>query len=136
MENKPLIINPKIEVKKSLIHGYGVFAKENIKPNEILEECHFMSIIMDPSEIYPPILSNLTKYYFYYISKNTSPELAWPFGNACIYNSSSTPNAYFKIDTKRRLFIFYSNKNIFKGEEIYHNYELSLNYEKNTIKTT
>ena len=40
-----LILNPKIEVKKSNVHGYGVFAKEDIKQGEILEECHFISIV-------------------------------------------------------------------------------------------
>ena len=37
-----LILNKKIEVRKSPIHGYGVFATEDILPREILEECHFI----------------------------------------------------------------------------------------------
>ena len=37
--------NSKIEIRKSSINGYGVFAKENIDENEILEECHF--IVLD-----------------------------------------------------------------------------------------
>ena len=39
-----LIYSPKLEVKISSIHGYGVFASEDIKNGEVLEECHFMSI--------------------------------------------------------------------------------------------
>ena len=36
--------NKKIEVRKSPIQGYGVFAKEEIKAGEILEECHYIKI--------------------------------------------------------------------------------------------
>ena len=33
--------NPKLEVRKSPLQGYGVFAKEDIKKGELLEECHY-----------------------------------------------------------------------------------------------
>jgi SET domain-containing protein len=36
-----VFISSKIEVRKSPIHGMGVFAKENIKSGEIIENCHF-----------------------------------------------------------------------------------------------
>ncbi len=36
--------NSKLEVRKSLIHGYGVFAKEDIKEGELLEECHYCEL--------------------------------------------------------------------------------------------
>jgi SET domain-containing protein len=36
-----LIFNNKMEVRSSPIHGYGVFAKEDIKAGEILEEIYF-----------------------------------------------------------------------------------------------
>jgi hypothetical protein len=36
--------NSKLEVRKSLIHGYGVFAKEDIKEGELLEECHYYEV--------------------------------------------------------------------------------------------
>ena len=39
-----MIVNPKIEVRKSSIHGYGVFANADIEIGEILEECHFISV--------------------------------------------------------------------------------------------
>ncbi len=34
----------KIEVKKSKISGYGLFAKKNIKVGEIIEECQYATI--------------------------------------------------------------------------------------------
>ena len=42
--------NPKIEIRKSPISGYGVFAIEDISENEILEEIPFLTIPMDPTE--------------------------------------------------------------------------------------
>ena len=39
-----LIHNDKIEVRKSILQGYGVFAKDFIKKGEILEECHLVEV--------------------------------------------------------------------------------------------
>ena len=41
---KKLYKNNKIEVKSSKIQGYGVFAKKDIKKDEILEECHYIEV--------------------------------------------------------------------------------------------
>ena len=43
MEDNKVLIQGRTEVKKSSIHGYGVFATEDIKKGDIVEECHFMS---------------------------------------------------------------------------------------------
>jgi len=54
----------KIEVKESGIHGLGVFAIEDIEANEIIEECHLLtvrekipkdSITLDPTPEYRPL---------------------------------------------------------------------------------
>ena len=39
-----LIHNDKIEIRRSGVHGYGVFANDFIKKGEILEECHLVEI--------------------------------------------------------------------------------------------
>jgi hypothetical protein len=36
-----IFISNKIEVRDSLTHGRGVFAKEDINEGEIIENCHF-----------------------------------------------------------------------------------------------
>tara|TARA_A100001515_G_C4430623_1_gene163551 strand:+ start:46 stop:489 length:444 start_codon:yes stop_codon:yes gene_type:complete len=135
-----LIYNSKIEVKKSPIHGYGVFAKENIKKGEILEECHFMSLplpeklsgLMDVS-FYQS--TNIGRYYFLFPrldrynlleEKIEKAEYILPFGTGCIYNSSPNANADWDTDIKKRLLIFKAIKDIEKGKEIFTNYELHL----------
>jgi SET domain-containing protein len=123
-----LIYNPKIKVRKSKIHGYGVFAIENIKQGEILEECHFMSI---GPQIWETISrTQLARYVFNYPKQAYPKECAWPLGNGCIYNSSPTPNADWNTDVLRRLFIFVAIKDIKKGEEICTNYEENIAWTK------
>jgi len=129
MEDNKVLIQHKTETRKSSIHGYGVFAKENIKKGDIIEECHFMSV--------HPLMINLMKrwsifrYIFHYPKNLPGEELVWPFGNGCVYNSSPTPNADWDTNTINRLFMFIAIKDIKKGEEIFTNYEDSLEYCKN-----
>ena len=126
-----LIYSSKIEVKKSPIHGYGVFAKENVKKGEILEECHFMSLPRNNKYLNSFVqLSNLANFVFVFPKGRNFREWAWPLGNGCIYNSSPHPNADWEIDEERRLFIFKSIKNIEEGDEICTNYEDHLEWCK------
>lgn len=107
-----LILN-KVVVKDSPIHGRGVFATENIKAGEVIEECHHVLL----SESFPFVNQNLKEYVF-----------AWPkflpthstvvLGFGSIYNHSNTPNADWETDIERNLFVFNSRKDIAAGEEI------------------
>tara|TARA_Y100001973_G_C4987948_1_gene227478 strand:- start:43 stop:468 length:426 start_codon:yes stop_codon:yes gene_type:complete len=127
-----LIYNPKIEVKKSSIHGYGVFAKENIKKGEVLEECHYISIPKVPLMSFLSLslekekILNFISYFFRFPKTKSYKEIALPLGNGCIYNSSITPNADWETNEKTKLFIFKSIKKIKKGEEILTNYHHSV----------
>ena len=123
-----LIYNPKLEVKKSSIHGYGVFASDDIKQGEILEECHFMSIPYDHNIVNNlPEIKNILNFPFLFPIDNPT-ELAWPFGNGCIYNSSKNNNADWSTDIHRRLFIYKAIKDIKKGQEICTNYQNNLDW--------
>ena len=46
-----MIYNPKIFIDKSLVHGWGVFAKEFIKKDEIFEECPILTLPINQGEI-------------------------------------------------------------------------------------
>ena len=130
MENNKVLIQGRTEVKKSSIHGYGVFAKEDIKKDDIIEECHFMSL---PSQLYDSIKRwPILRYVFHYPIRALGrfEELVWPFGNGCIYNSSPNPNASWNTDEVNRLFVFYALKDIKKGEEIFTDYEAQIKYTK------
>ena len=127
-----MIINPKIEVGKSSIHGYGVFANADIKMGETLEECHFISVPgTSLSEEDKAFLSknDLGKYMFRF-PRGTMQEIVWVLGAGSIYNSSFESNADWETNEKRRLVIFRSIKNIQKGEEILINYQDHLEWCK------
>ena len=128
MENNKILIQHRTEVKRSKIHGFGVFAKEDIKRGDIIEECHFMSL---PPQMYHTMKRwDLFRYVFHYPKNSPGEELVWPLGNGCIYNSSPTPNADWETDTDKRIFIFVAIEDIKKGKEICTNYENSINYCK------
>lgn len=112
-----LYVNPKIVVKDSKIHGRGVFAKEDIFKDEILEECHFIFLEnkwMDMERI-------LQEYVFSWIkseNSNTTPKSTLVLGNGMIYNSSRENNANWLIDINKNVYRFFAVKDIKKGEEI------------------
>jgi len=107
--------NPNIEIRKSPIQGWGVFAKEDIKKGELLEEVPFLTLPLDPSEA----SSLFIDYRFNYPSgvekwiKQTIP-----FGFACLYNHSDKSNAWWYTDLENEVFFFVAIKEIKKDEEI------------------
>ena len=108
-----LYFNKKIEVRKSPIHGYGVFAKEDINKGEILEECFYIVQDFNPYN---------ADYLFSFPDKNNENKYnVLPLGYGCIYNSSKVEgenNAIWNTNIDDNIFIFKSIKDIKKDEEI------------------
>jgi SET domain-containing protein len=109
-----LYFNNKIEMRKSPIHRWGVFAKEDITSGEILEEIPFLIIPMAKGEVSGLFLD----YRFNFPSGENWKYQTLPLGFACIYNHSNTPNAGWYTDEENEIFVFTANKNIKKDEEI------------------
>lgn len=146
MQKNNLNFSSKIEVRKSSIEGWGVFAKENIKKGEVLEESPFIILpsytliaksvfdilrlnkALDPKEKYETnLIKNLgfkdaDDYYFKWIPKYQpeGEELIYtvlPLGFGPIYNTSnSSNNAEWRIENN--YFVFSASKDIEKDEEI------------------
>lgn len=108
-----LYSNHKIQVRKSSIHGWGVFAKEDIKSGEILEENPFLVIPMGANEY----SSLFIDYRFNYPRVNSQKQVL-PFGFSGLYNHSDDPNALWETDVENEIFIFKAIKDILKDEEI------------------
>lgn len=106
---KPQLFQNKIHVKKSSMHGYGVFAGKALKKGEIIEECYFIlskggdDVIQD----------------FYFDAKGRS---ALFLGFGSIYNHAEKPNADYNIKVKKRLAVIKAKRDIKKGEEIFVSY--------------
>ncbi len=106
---KKQLFQNKLIVKKSSLHGYGVFADKKIRKGEIIEECYI--IVSSGGD------RKLEDYYFDVRGKNG---IFTGFG--IIYNHSDDPNADYFISAKRKLVTFKATRTIQKGEEIYISY--------------
>jgi len=110
-----MIYNPKIYVDKSPIHGWGVFAKEDIMEGEVFEECPILTLPIEKGEI----TSLLVDYRFNWPQGNDFEEQVVTLGYGSLYNHSNNANAYWVSDLENRTFKFISNREIKKDEEIF-----------------
>lgn len=106
---KAKLFQNKLIVKKSLMHGYGVFAEKTIKKGEKIEECYI--IITKGKD------KALGDFYF-----DVNRKYAIFTGFGCIYNHSDDPNADYIINAKKRLTTIKAARKILKGEEIFLSY--------------
>ena len=105
-----LFRSPKIVIRKSNLHEWGVFATEDIEPMEILEETPYF-VVWD--EEYKAA-SYITT-YSYGMRDDMS---AIPLGAAGLYNHSETPNAESNFNEYHRYITHFASKKINAGEEI------------------
>jgi len=110
-----MIYNPKIYVDKSPIHGWGVFAKEDIMEGEVFEECPILTLPIEKGEI----TSLLIDYRFNWPQGNDFEEQVVTLGYGSLYNHSDNANSFWISDLENRTFKFISNREIKKGEEIF-----------------
>ena len=108
---KAKLFQNKLLVKKSPIHGYGVFAQKNIKKGELVEECCCLVFADNDDD------ECLIDYAFAFGRKAM---VLTGFG--CLYNHSDDHNLNHVLDQKQRLVTFKARRAIKKGEEIFINY--------------
>lgn len=116
-----LYYNNKIEVRKSNIHGWGVFAKENIKNNEMLEQCHWVKLNPTKQEVLNDYMYCWPKHKRDDLKRKGVKFMTIPFGNACVYNSSKElgdNNADWITNLENNLYEFFAIKDIKKNQEI------------------
>ena len=117
---KKLFASDKIYIRKSKIlnAGRGVYAKCDIKKDEVIEECPVI-------EVSKHDMANLTESflvtYFFYFGKNKE-RLAVALGFGSIYNHSHKPNARYDIKPMENRIDFIALNDIKKDEEITINY--------------
>ncbi|GIV33112.1 MAG: hypothetical protein KatS3mg031_0647 [Chitinophagales bacterium] len=106
---RPLIQH--VEVRRSKIHGLGVFAKKDIRKGQIIEQCPYLITFLENHK--------LINDYLFYRSPKTGMII---LGYGCIYNHSPDYNAEYFEDTEKKLIEFVARRNIKKGEEIFIHY--------------
>ena len=110
-----MIYNPKVYVDKSPIHGWGVFAKEDIMECEVFEECPVLTLPIKKGEI----TSLLIDYRFNWPQGNEWEEQVFTLGFGALYNHNENANAYWISNIENKTFQFISHRKIKKGEEIF-----------------
>ncbi|MBW3002986.1 SET domain-containing protein [Candidatus Woesearchaeota archaeon] len=106
----------KVQVKKSEIHGKGIFATKDIKKDEVIEVCPIIILNQEDTKI----IDNTSLYNYYFGWRNNGSAIV--LGYSSIYNHSYQPNARYNRDFINNNVIFIAIKPIRKGEEITVNY--------------
>ena len=110
-----MIHNAKVYVDKSPVHGWGVFAKELIKKNEIFEECPVLTLPINKGDV----TSLLVDYRFNWPQGVEWQEQVIGLGYASLYNHSENSNAYWESDMENKTFKFVAHRDIQPNEEIF-----------------
>ena len=108
-----LQVPTKIEIKESPGKGLGVFAIDFISKNEIIEECHLLTLPFLNGRGQPVLLD-----YRFNWPKKDPIEYVLPLGYGGCYNHNDNSNANWKEHPKYKAFQFYAIKDIQQGEEI------------------
>jgi hypothetical protein len=109
----------KIVLRKSSIHGLGVFASSKIIKGEVLEECSFLPFPQTKEEKIP-VFSN---YAFCFPKGEMWTTHALVMGYGSYYNHSNNANANWYTKNEEEIFVFYSINDIEEGDEIFINYD-------------
>ena len=101
-------------ISKSDIHGYGVFATEDIQTDEVIIEYPCV-----PVQSHRPIPPEIATYLF-----AAEKGVVAVFGNAAYINSSKEPNTQYKINSEKNIIFITAIKDILKNQEITLNYPI------------
>jgi SET domain-containing protein len=117
--------SPKVEVRRSPIHGYGIFAKEVIEEGELIEESKLLKLGLRANYLHDPTLKN-----YVWADKTCECEeckihgahqyLALGLGS--LYNHSGEPNTRQNNNYRSEIMSIHARGRIEKDEEIFISY--------------
>lgn len=107
-----------IEVKESLLHGRGVFAKSRIRKGSLIEQAPVIFLSNEEKES----LRFTKLYHYYFLLGNDEKQIAFNFGYASFYNHSPEANAFYTFSRKQNTLNIYAYRTIEAGNEITINY--------------
>ena len=103
-----MMFNDLIEIKKSPISGYGVFARKNFNIGDLIDES---PCLVKPTESW----GTATEDYVFSRGKLT----CLPLASTALFNHSVNPNARHEITNGLRIIRVFASKPIKKGDEIF-----------------
>lgn len=117
--------SPKLEIRQSPLHGYGIFAKESIQPGELLEEARIIKLEVPSKYTYDTVLKD---YCFSSKSckcsackKHGTPNF-FALGFAALFNHSDTPHVQWKVHYDAGYMTIKAIRPIEAGEEVFTTY--------------
>jgi SET domain-containing protein len=105
-------------VKKIKGKGRGVFCREKIMRDEVIEICPV--IVLPAADHDTAVSSRLSDYFFNFVKEENTLALALGFGS--LYNHAVMSNAAYQLDRENRTMIYYALEEIPAGSEICINY--------------
>ena len=109
--------HPGLYIDKSPVHGWGVFIRDEIKKDELIEESPVSGLVD---------LGNNVNLYFPYLMPYRLPESGYtwfiPTGYSIHLNHSNECNLKWDIDHENNISRFYANRDIKANEELFINY--------------
>jgi SET domain-containing protein len=111
-------MKPPLYIKNVKGKGRGVFSKQPISKDDIIEEC---PLIVLPAEDFPIITSTRMVDYTFFFDKEKE-ELAIVLGFGSVYNHAVLSNAHHQLDSEKKVMTFFASSDIKAGEEICINY--------------
>ena len=113
---------PKIERKKSKLHGYGVFALETINKNKRIIDYAGELISNKQSESREDKYLSKGCIWVFRVNRNWSRDAAVGGNIARFINHACKPNCWIEVDNKTRTIWVRAAKQIRKGEELVYDY--------------
>jgi uncharacterized protein len=113
---------PKIERKKSKLHGYGVFALETINKNKRIIDYAGELISNKQSESREDSYLSKGCIWVFRVNRNWSRDANVGGNIARFVNHSCRPNCWIEVDAKTKTIWIRAAKQIRKGQELVYDY--------------
>ena len=116
------VVLPKIQRKKSKLHGFGVFAKEPINKNKRIIDYAGELVSNKASEKREDRYLKKGCIWVFRVNRNWSRDAAVGGNIARFINHSCTPNCWIEVDAKTKTIWVRAAKAIRKGQELTYDY--------------
>ena len=113
---------PKIERKKSKLHGYGVFALETINKNKRIIDYAGELISNKQSESREDKYLSKGCIWVFRVNRNWSRDANVGGNIARFINHACVPNCWIEVDAKTKTIWVRASKKITKGQELVYDY--------------
>jgi len=121
-----MLIHPAIYIKQSLKGGRGVFTRDAIDKNTVIE----VAPVLVLPEKERKWIDKSVLYNYYFLWGYDDKQTAICLGYGSVYNHSYKPNTIYEADYENDVITFITLKNIKAGEELLVNY----NYDPDNKK--